>query len=132
MINSEPDKSVVPSNPLGENVCDLTYLIEMMDGKKPLIKTIMDAFLKQIPEELDCINEAIKKTDYTIIKNFAHTMKSSVSIMGITILTPVLQAMEHLGGTGEGIEKIKELNQELNSICKRALEEIEKEKYNYA
>lgn len=114
-----------------QNVCDLKYLSEIMGGKKQLIKEIMDVFLKQIPHELQFINEAILKTDYVTIKNFAHTMKSSVSIMGISRLTPVLQEMEDMGALSADIEKIKKLNQKLNLICKQALEEIEKEKHNY-
>jgi HPt (histidine-containing phosphotransfer) domain-containing protein len=115
-----------------ENVCDLNYLTEMMDNKKPLIGGIMDSFLQQIPEELQSINDAITKTDYAIIKSFAHTMKSSVSIMGIAILTPILKEMEDLGKTASGIERIKELSIQLNLICEQAIKEIETEKPNYA
>src|ERR1035437_9355406 len=114
-----------------ENICDLKYLTEMMGGKKSLIKEIIDVFLKQVPEELQSINDAILKTDYATIKNFAHTMKSSVSIMGISVLTPVLQEMEDLGAKSADIEKIKELNQKLNLLCKQAIEEIEIEKHKY-
>lgn len=129
MITSKSEKSI-------ESVCDFTYLSEMMDGKTHLIKEIMDAFLKQVPEELQAINNAITKTDYATIKSFAHTMKSSVSIMGISVLTPILQEMEDLAiGIGHSgihqIERIMELNQKLGQICKRAIEEIEKEKHLY-
>lgn len=131
MIKNESEKNDVPSNPFGEKMCNLSYLSEMMAGKKDLIKGMMDAFLKQVPEELQSINDAITKTDYATIKNFAHTMKSSVSIMGIAVLIPVLKGMEDLGAMAEDIEKIKELNQKLNLICGQAIEEIEKEKHNY-
>jgi HPt (histidine-containing phosphotransfer) domain-containing protein len=125
MINSKHEKSI-------ENVCDLKYLTEMMGSKKHLINEIMDAFLKQVPEELQSIKEAITKTDYAIIKSFSHTMKSSVSIMGVSMLTPILQEMEDLATKETDIEKIKELNDTLNLICKQATEEIEREKINYA
>lgn len=115
-----------------ENVCNLQYLIDMMGNKKPLINGIMNSFLEQIPQELKSIEDAIAKTDYAIIKSFAHTMKSSVSIMGISNLTPILQEMENLSKAATGIEKIKELNLQLNSICKQAIKEIETEKINYA
>jgi len=114
-----------------ENVCDLTYLSEMMDNKKTLMGGIMDTFLLQIPEELESINAAITKTDYATIRSFAHTMKSSVSIMGITILTPILKEMEDLGKVATGIERIKELSIELDIICAQALTEIKREKYSY-
>ena len=114
-----------------ESVCNLNYLNEMMGGKKSLIKGIMEAFLLQIPEELQSIDEAILKEDFKTIKNFAHTMKSSVSVMGISVLTPILQEMEDLGSKSEKIERIKVLNHKLRSFCKQAIEEIEQEQLNY-
>lgn len=124
MINNESERN-------NGNVTDLSYLTAMMGGKKHLVRGIIDLFLKQVPEELQSIEEAIAKIDYPTIKNFAHTMKSSVSMLGITVLAPILQEMQNLGETASGIEKIKELNQNLNLICKKAFEEIEKEKFNY-
>jgi hypothetical protein len=114
-----------------QTVCELKYLVEMMGSKKSLIKGIMDAFLIQIPEELLSINNAIAKADYTMIKNLAHSMKSSLSIMGISVTLPILTEMELLGAKGSEIEKIKELNTYLNIMCSKALEEVEEDKHNY-
>lgn len=111
-----------------KNICDFSYLSEMMGEKKNLILGIMDAFLEQIPEELISINEAVTKANHAIIKRVAHTMKSTVSIMGIYSLEPILKEMEDLGSTTGDIEKIRVLNLELNSICKKAIEEVENEK----
>jgi HPt (histidine-containing phosphotransfer) domain-containing protein len=119
------------SGKLIENVCDLKYLTEMMGGKKHLIKGIMDSFLTQIPEELQSINDAIVKVDYGVIKNFSHTMKSSVSIMGVSMLIPVLREMEALAASAMNIEKIKELNQELTLICHLAIEEVQRDKEKF-
>lgn len=123
-----------------KNRCNLTYLSEMTGGKKQLIKEIIDVFLQQVPNELKSINDAILKTDFITIKNFAHTMKSSVSIMGISSLSPILNEMEELsknvtdGSTPISIriKKIKQLNEQLNSIATQAIEEIESEKHNYS
>lgn len=131
MIKNESENGIVQDGPFAKNVCDLKYLTEMMGWKKHLIKGVMDTFLKQIPEELGSIEDAIKRMDYPVIKSFSHTMKSSVSIMGISTLTPVLQEMQNLGDSGANIERIKELNEQLKLICKRALEEIEIQKQNY-
>jgi HPt (histidine-containing phosphotransfer) domain-containing protein len=114
-----------------KNVCDFRYLSGIMNGKKPLIYKIMDTFLLQIPKELSSIRKAITDTNYASIKSFAHTMKSSVSIMGISILTPVLKEMEDLGIAAVDIETIKVLNVKLNLICLQAMEEVEREKPNY-
>jgi HPt (histidine-containing phosphotransfer) domain-containing protein len=113
------------------NVCNLKYLNEMMGGKNHLIAGIIDAFLVQIPEELLAIKEAIEKINYSVIKSFAHTMKSSVSIMGIAVLTPILQEMENLALKASDIEKIKALYEDLACICKKAVIEIEIERKTY-
>ncbi|MES2286452.1 MAG: Hpt domain-containing protein [Bacteroidota bacterium] len=123
MENNESQKSM-------QNACDFSYLSEMMGGKKNLMLGIMDAFLEQIPEELGSINDAVTNTNYPKIKNVAHTMKSTVSIMGIYSLEPILKEMEALGASIGDIEKIRTLNLELNLICKKAIEEVEKEKLN--
>lgn len=122
-----------------KNRCNLTYLSEMTGGKKQLITEIMDVFLQQVPNELKSINDAILAADFITIKNFAHTMKSSVSIMGISSLSPILIEMEDLSKNAidgskpitTSIEKIKQLNEQLNSIAKQAIEELESEKQMY-
>ena len=91
----------------------------------------MDVFLQQVPEELESIHQAILKSDYKGKKNFAHTMKSSVSIMGISTLRPILQEMENLGTAASDLNKIKELNEKLKLICNKAIGEVEKEKHKY-
>lgn len=130
MLKSESEKDIQKSTII-EHVCDLTYLTEMTGGKKDMMKAIIDVFLKQIPEELQSIKEAIEKSNYVTIRNFAHSMKSSVSIMSISILIPILKEMEELGAKTTDLEKIKQLNQQLDLICNQAIREIEKEKLNY-
>ena len=114
-----------------KKVCDLTSLSEMMLGKKHLILEIIDSFLKQAPEELLNIELAVQNGDFPKIKNSAHTMKSSVLIMGISSLGPVLSEIESLGGLATGITKIEELNSRLKLICKSAIEELENERVSY-
>lgn len=123
MINGETKNN-------SKSVCNLNYLSELMGGKIHLIKKIMDTFLVQVKEELKSMNNAITKKDYTITKNLAHTMKSTVSIMGISILLPVLQEMEDLGtdttcSDSYREEQLRALNLKLNTICKKAFVEIE-------
>ena len=103
----------------------------MMFGKKHLILDIIDTFLKQAPEELLNLQLAVQNCDFPQIKNSAHSMKSSVFIMGISSLSPVLSEIESLGGSATGITEIEELNSQLKLICKTAIEELENERVNY-
>lgn len=127
----ESDNNITTMTKFKEPICDFRYLNDLVNGKINLISGIMDVFLKQVPKDLQCINEAITNTDYKTIKSYTHTMKSSVSIMGISILNPILREMEQLGEKASSIKKIKEMNQRLNLICKQVIKEIEKEKLNY-
>ncbi len=138
MMESESNKNVPGHNSqkgsresIKEKVCDLLYLNEMVRGNKRLIKEIIDEFLTQVPEELEMINEAVSKEDYPIIKNVAHTMKSSLSIMGISVIIPVLQSIEELSGAKSEIGRIRELSVTLNAICNQVIEELEGAKHNY-
>lgn len=114
-----------------EPVCNISYLSEIVGGKKDLIRQIMEAFLSQIAEDLPSITNAISKTDYLTINQITHSMKSSASIMGISAIRPVLEEMEVLGASATNIDRIKELNQMLNIVYRQAVAEIEKEKLNY-
>lgn len=107
----------------------------MMGGKKNLIKEVIDVFLTQVIEELQVINDALEKSNFEVMRRFAHTMKSTVSIMGISALAPVLKEMEVLttspGPDSNREEELKELTYKLNSICEQAVEEIKREMHNY-
>lgn len=117
-------------NELG-NICNLTYLNEMMGGNRELMVEILDLFLKQTPQELQDVKDAVDNGDYLKIKTYSHKMKSSVGIIGISAVLTILQQMEDLGAKGEGIENIKELNKKLNLICNQAINEIEKRKADF-
>jgi HPt (histidine-containing phosphotransfer) domain-containing protein len=126
------DDSAETETITAKKVCDLRYLTETMGGKKHLIKELIDVFLKQVPRDLSVLNDAVAITDYSAIRSYAHTIKSSVSIMGISALAPILNEMEELAKIGGSMDRIKELNEQLNSISQQAIEEIETEKHNYA
>lgn len=115
-----------------ESACNLTYLTELMGGKRELIIEIMNVFLHEIPLSLASLNAAIAIADFESLKILAHTMKSSVSIMGISSLHPLLQEMESIGKKADlsDIDRIGELNLELIRICTKAIAEIENDKAN--
>ncbi len=126
------ENNITEKGTAAEKICNLKYLSDMTGGKKQVIGEIIEAFLKQIPEEIKSINDAILITDYMTIKSYAHTMRSSASVMGISEITPVLEEIEDLATRLTGIEKINELNVKLNIICNAAIDELQKEKFNYA
>lgn len=114
-----------------EKICNLNYISDTLGGKKNLIREILEAFIIQVPEELKNLNEAIFRSDYPDIRRAAHTMKSSVSLISVMELMNLLEEIENLGNQAASISEISALNSKLNCICKKALDEIEKELDNY-
>lgn len=110
-----------------QKFCDLTYLKEMMGGKKELIAELMNDFLMEMPGEIQILNDAVAHKDCAQIKQAAHKMKSTVSVMGVAALHSCLNDMEQLAaqGNAEGpaFEKIILLRDEVNGICKKAIAE---------
>lgn len=131
-MENEFEGKDLPNTQLSEKACDFGYLIEMMSNKKKLILEIMDTFLLQVPKEIEDLNEAVAKSDFVTVKSIAHTMKSSVSIMGMISSIPILREIEILGVEANDIQKIEQLNNSLNIICKQAFSEVEMEKLKFS
>ena len=118
-------------NNSAKKVINLDYLTDIMNGKKDLIRETIEIFIKQANEDLPIINDAVSKEDYLTVKRFAHRMKSTIMMMGINSLNPVLDEMETLGNEKKNMERIKELNEKLNLTYAQALDEIKIEKLKY-
>lgn len=112
-------------------VINLDFLVESMGGKKDVIRETIDIFLSQVPEDLAILNEAVDTGDFQRVKNYAHKMKSTASLIGMHELMPVLAEMETLGAAKKEIEKIRELRKPLNELCEQGIEEMEQERLNY-
>jgi len=121
-IDSTRCEDKVPVN--GKPLIDLSYLDEMMNGNKTLIREILDLFLQQVPEELTKINSAIAQTNYAMIKTLAHSMRSSFSVLDVASLTPILQEMEDLSSKSTDLPRIQLLNSSLQILTLRAIEEV--------
>ncbi|MGI8581165.1 MAG: Hpt domain-containing protein, partial [Chitinophagaceae bacterium] len=112
------------------NIINLDYLYTSVGGNKEIIVELFDIFLKQIPESLLVLDEAVSKADYLTIKQLSHKLKSTVSVMGISELTHVLSEMESLGKAAdpEGLETIKSLFGQVKEISSKAIVEVKIEK----
>ncbi|HBS86007.1 MAG: hypothetical protein A2W91_08380 [Bacteroidetes bacterium GWF2_38_335] len=131
MSKTEPEFNHLP---IGENtgkICDMSYIKESFGEKNNLIIEIIDTFISQVSEELLTINDAVEKIDFKTIRSTAHKMKTSVSIMGISSIKPILVEMEITGESDSDIKKLSELNHKLNSLCSQAIAEITAEKQNF-
>ncbi len=86
--------SALPSS-IPYQVIDLQYMREISDGDIQYEKTVTRQFLEAVPKDLQTIEEAWQRHDFTTLRQTAHNMKTTISVMGLTEkLQPVLDMLE--------------------------------------
>lgn len=119
----KPDNSPAVS----VKVCNMGYLISATRGNKKIINNVVEVFFKETRKELSFLNEAIKKTNYPVIRDISHKIRSAFSILGISMLEPVFNEMEQLSSNTCTIDKIEQLNRRVNIVFNQARAEMKAE-----
>lgn len=114
-----------------EKLVDLSSLEKTMRGNKKVILETLDIFLEHMPENLEGIKEGVNRKDFAMIRRNAHTMKSSVSILGISKVQKLLEEMEKLAASESDMDRIIELKNSLTLLSDRSVKEIEQLKGQY-
>jgi CheY-like chemotaxis protein len=113
-----------------EKICDLSYLIIITRNNKKIMSDIIAIFLEETPAELSFLSKAISTTNYRIILDISHKIRSSFSLVGIRVLDPVFAEMEDLAILSTGIGKIKLLNERVNFVFNQVIEEMKQYRYD--
>ena len=100
---------------------DLSYLQELSQGSKQFEKEMIELFIKQVPADLDLLENALTQNNYKNIQGFAHKIKSSLSIMMLEELREKFILIEKNGHEEHSTES--SLN-EIHSIKIRLTEVI--------
>lgn len=99
---------------------DLAYMQEISGGSKEYEQTVTAQFLEIVPADLEKMQGAWEEKDLAKLHRLAHTMKTSVSVMGLnTALEQVLDTIE----LSEDEKQVGDKLQELIDYCRHALEE---------
>jgi len=87
---------------------DLNYLSSICEGNQQIINEMIDLFSIQIKEMSADMLKVEKEADYITLSNIAHKAKSTVAIMGMTILSEKLRDLEIMAKEGKNPETYKE------------------------
>jgi hypothetical protein len=98
---------------------NLDYLHELSGNDSDFEKVMMEQFISQTPEEMQALEAAIGSNDLLSAKKIAHSLKSTVSYMGLAgELHPHLEGIEKAALAGDSSEipakfaRIKEVTTE--------------------
>lgn len=104
---------------------NLDYLHELSGNDTDFEKIMMEQFVQQTPEEIKALQSAIEASDFSNAKKIAHSLKSTVSYMGLaTELHPYLQDIEKAAQTPETSE-IPAKFAYVKEVAEQAVKEIE-------
>ena len=83
---------------------------------------MLKVFLEDVPEYLEQMEEALTRGDWASVKKGVHTLKSSVSFIGMNNLLHVISDIEHMDMKATEREIIDNLYGYIRQNCEGAME----------
>jgi len=105
------------------SVIDLEYLKLLSKGDEVFERNMIRSFSVQMPEELEKLKSSIIDKNYEQICAIAHNMRSTLSFMGLSQITPLLQQIERECEKRNGITGINDNFTLISAICQIAIAE---------
>ncbi len=98
---------------------NLHYMKEVSQGNTEYERTVTQQFIEAIPADIQLLEYAAEAKDYLALKQTAHNMKTTISVMGLNErLAPYLDALEY--ETLQEAQAIEKLSA-IKDICSNAL-----------
>lgn len=85
---------------------NLDYLQQVFQGNDAMVRRILDSFEEQVPRYLADMQARWRQGDWQNLHPLAHKARSSISMLGMTILLEDIQAIERISRKGESPEDI--------------------------
>jgi len=85
------------SSGLTDTIFDWDGLLHRLMGDEDLAKEIIDDFLKQIPDNLLAIREALNNEDLSLVQREAHIIKGASGNVGALTLQDIAEQIEIAG-----------------------------------
>lgn len=100
------------------------YLNALLEDDNETKATMLTILLDELPDEIQKINTAFHENNITAIKNAAHKLKSTLAFVGNEKMATANKAIEQITKNNEGLEKLPELIEVLNTIQASVLKEV--------
>lgn len=119
---SEPAESIEREKEF--SYIDLTYFRTISGGRKEFELNIFQMFIEDIPAQLQEMLAAIQNTDYDLAARTIHKMKSSLMMIGLHQIQPIIEVLEQELVSGELNKNFKEQLLKIQDSVQGAIEEL--------
>lgn len=100
---------------------DLTYLNQVFHGNESMVQEIVHLFLSQAPQFGRDMTTCVQEGRWADLHPLAHKLKSSVNMLGMRGLVPVVLDIERISKFGEDPSALPELvstlTQDMEVVC---------------
>ncbi len=86
----------------------LDKINEMADGDEDFIRSVITAFLEEVPQDLDSLEAAVGSGDFAQIYQLSHKIKPNVDMLGMEQTRALALEMETMGKEGADLQAIRE------------------------
>ena len=119
MKQTEPSssKDKIKQFELTDSIFDRNGLLQRLMGDEDFVKEIIDDFLKQIPDNLFALKNALNKKDLPLVKREAHIIKGASGNVGALALQKIAEQIE-ISGEEKNFVKIRSFVEELDTQLK--------------
>jgi HPt (histidine-containing phosphotransfer) domain-containing protein len=93
---------------------DLTYLHDVFHGNESMVQQIVELFLEQAPAFGQSMTQCVREGKWKELHPIAHKLKSSVNMLGMTGLAPILLEIERTSKLSRDPSTLPALVFELN------------------
>ncbi|MAZ28579.1 MAG: Hpt domain-containing protein [Cytophagaceae bacterium] len=105
---------------------DLYALEDMSGGDKEFMQTVVEAFLTEIPPDLEAMHMAIENDNHRMAYQFAHKMKPNLEMFGIDLIREI-RAMERWADTNKPTSAIRPQLEKITTYVNAAIKEMRKD-----
>jgi HPt (histidine-containing phosphotransfer) domain-containing protein len=105
-------------------ITDLAYLESMTEGDAGLISEMIEIFSTQVIEFGNLMGDYLEREDWQELSKLAHKAKSSVAIMGMTVLAEKLRKLERLAKEEKEVHSFPEFVAFYNIASRNAVTEL--------
>lgn len=116
-MESSSSKDKIKQFELTDSIFDWDGLLQRLMGDEDFAKEIIDDFLKQIPDNLFALKDALNKKDLRLVKREAHTIKGASGNVGALALQKIAEQIE-ISGEEKDLVKAGSFVKELDTQWK--------------
>ena len=109
---------------LNHRFINLSYLDLMADGDLKMKKLMLEMLLKEIPSELDKMQQLYQQHNWSGLRRVSHKMKTTLSFIGNQSLSDANRSIEYIAKREDGLEQLPDFFGILKELSPKILIEL--------